>query len=65
MVSAIGVAMLCTDAMHHEDRIGAIAMRVEFAERQCDEARRAQRADALMHWLLEEWTRERECKEVA
>ena len=57
--------MLCTDAMHHEDRIGAIAMRVEFAERQCDEARRAQRADALMHWLLEEWTRERECKEAA
>jgi len=57
--------MQSTEAMHHEERIGAIAMRVECASGECDDARRSQRADALTRWLLEEWTHERECMEAA
>lgn len=51
--------------MHQEERIGAIAMRVEFASGECDDARRSQRADALARWLLEEWAHERERMEAA
>lgn len=52
-------------ANQEEDRIGSIAMRVEFASGQCDDARRSQRAEALTRWLLDEWMHERERMEAA